>query len=766
MLTSKVALKGKDILSLLFLLFLSYMLILYSVSPLKTVAGIFIILFLPGYLLICALFPRKEEFDTIERIVLAFILSISVTSLIGLTLNYTDFGIRFYPIFISLLLFVICTSAVTIYRRNGILYEDLFIPSLSNSFRTLKSKNEPKKIDLLIKIISIIAFSFIIIALIIILRTPPANGYEISIYRAYPGYFWFFIIASLTSGISILVQQAFAQEKSKWWINGLIIVLFTYTVFLLLPEFRGYVFYGLGDTTKHLGFIRDISNTGHVSEINFYPIEHILGSSLIQFTDIPLESVPTLFSVLFSGIYIASMYLLAKRLSKDHGQVLLITAFASPLIYSYFHANMHTNMLSLFMIPSILCFYHKKEQFYQFESTIALLLIAFTITFFHPVTAFYVIGIFITFGLAYKMYFKLPRPSTLIDNQNLIGKRFLELSLIIFITFFMWYFSYVFIQKVAEHLIEFLIGEASGKTSFVTHQLSIMSEAGLTLFQVIDLFIKRYGAISILLIISFIASILTLRKSFSKNHNPEPVFFSYTIQFLVAISVGLLELTGEFVESGPVRIARLSLLMGTILSGLVVYSLIQKNLVKNYNIDKSKKIPIVLVGLTILLMAILSMGSVYNSPMVSKSNHQVTHMDISGTEWFLEANSDIPVVLNHPKILLRFHDYHFGRDKFQTTTSEEKVVRKERLPPHFGYVGNNTVAEAINFTKSFKSNKRYLLLFQSDLMSKLFYPENVRSEVPQWTTEDFVKLRLDSNVAHIYDNSEFRVWQVSKATGE
>ena len=55
----------------------------------RTILGLFLILFIPGYSLIAALFPKKDDLDGIERAALSFGLSIAVTPLIGLALNYT-----------------------------------------------------------------------------------------------------------------------------------------------------------------------------------------------------------------------------------------------------------------------------------------------------------------------------------------------------------------------------------------------------------------------------------------------------------------------------------------------------------------------------------------------------------------------------------------------------------------------------------------------------------------------------------------------------
>ena len=93
----------------LLLIFLTTILaIIFIVTPklnetfVRTILGLFLILFIPGYSLIAALFPKKGDLDGIERAALSFGLSIAVTPLIGLALNYTPWGIRLTPILISL----------------------------------------------------------------------------------------------------------------------------------------------------------------------------------------------------------------------------------------------------------------------------------------------------------------------------------------------------------------------------------------------------------------------------------------------------------------------------------------------------------------------------------------------------------------------------------------------------------------------------------------------------------------------------------------
>ena len=85
-------------------------------TPVRIILGLLLVLFLPGYSLIAALFPGK---DGIERIALSFKLSIPVVPRSGLALNYMPFGIRLVPVLLGLSLFTILLALVACVRRRG-----------------------------------------------------------------------------------------------------------------------------------------------------------------------------------------------------------------------------------------------------------------------------------------------------------------------------------------------------------------------------------------------------------------------------------------------------------------------------------------------------------------------------------------------------------------------------------------------------------------------------------------------------------------------
>jgi uncharacterized membrane protein len=104
---------------------------LFPASAVRILIGVPFILFFPGYTLVCALFPRNPELDGIERVALSIGLSIAVVPLLGLLLNYTPFGIRLYPVLVSLFAFTFLMSVAAMCRRKKLNVEDRFVPSFS-----------------------------------------------------------------------------------------------------------------------------------------------------------------------------------------------------------------------------------------------------------------------------------------------------------------------------------------------------------------------------------------------------------------------------------------------------------------------------------------------------------------------------------------------------------------------------------------------------------------------------------------------------------
>lgn len=131
-------------------------------SPVRVLLGLPFVLFVPGYVFIAALFPEAGQpptqealaeaeadngddsgyslkgplggplgsdrgIDGIERVALSFGLSIAITPLIGLALNFTPWGIRLTPIMVSLSGFTVAMTAVAAVRRWELPEDERFV---------------------------------------------------------------------------------------------------------------------------------------------------------------------------------------------------------------------------------------------------------------------------------------------------------------------------------------------------------------------------------------------------------------------------------------------------------------------------------------------------------------------------------------------------------------------------------------------------------------------------------------------------------------
>ena len=118
---------GEGLLPLnLLAIILVLVIIFFPSGVLQIILGTPFVLFFPGYVLMTALFPKREGMSGIERVALSFGVSLAVVPLIGLILNYTPWGIRLETILCSVASFIFITSIIARFRRNRLPREEHF----------------------------------------------------------------------------------------------------------------------------------------------------------------------------------------------------------------------------------------------------------------------------------------------------------------------------------------------------------------------------------------------------------------------------------------------------------------------------------------------------------------------------------------------------------------------------------------------------------------------------------------------------------------
>jgi uncharacterized membrane protein len=88
-----------------------------SINLLHDVIGIIYMVFIPGYMFMAILLPKKSSLETIIRLGLSIGITLPVTSLIGMVLYYTEYGISINSLLIPLAILTLILSVYAIKRR-------------------------------------------------------------------------------------------------------------------------------------------------------------------------------------------------------------------------------------------------------------------------------------------------------------------------------------------------------------------------------------------------------------------------------------------------------------------------------------------------------------------------------------------------------------------------------------------------------------------------------------------------------------------------
>lgn len=108
---------GEDLV-VLFVFALTLPVLLWLPAPLLRVPiGLAMVLGAPGYALTAAIFPRRCELDGVTRTALSFGLSVAVVPILALFLSLLPWGIRPWPIALSLSIWILVVGSIAMVRR-------------------------------------------------------------------------------------------------------------------------------------------------------------------------------------------------------------------------------------------------------------------------------------------------------------------------------------------------------------------------------------------------------------------------------------------------------------------------------------------------------------------------------------------------------------------------------------------------------------------------------------------------------------------------
>lgn len=587
-----------------------------------------------------------------------------------------------------------------------------------------------------LKILAIACFILILLSSFIAFLHP-ARGYELSIYESTPTFVWFFLIFSITGGVTIIVHQVYTREykSSNFWLFGFLILILSRVSLLYIPFIRGYYTWR-GDNISHIGYVKDVLLTGHFPTDNFYPITHILLAELISISGAPIELIVNHITGLFSILYVVSIYLLATTVLPRRDAQLLSVAAIGGVLFNAYNVYLMPNGWSILYLPLLFFFFFKSFKSLEYKLLLVIMLVLYP--FFHPLSSTVLVIMLLTIGFVSSLMYIIEHKK--ISLGNILHSIPITQVLIVLGILLPWILSFQAFNLNIRNLYTSL---TTGHSPDVIAQMgSTLDKIGLHGFEFVKLVIKMMGDDIIFLALSFIAAIILL-KSY-KNHKEiksnENLIILLGITFIIGLiyAAYLFNIIHGLENIGSQRLLAYLVIFTPIFVGFSFQHFLSK---------KRSYITASLCIVIIMTASIISILSLYPSQYIIRPNPEVTQMDMHGFEWFVDYKSTAigcTCIMSPP---YRFADAILGNKEEDKRTDIEHYA--PQIPDHFNYTCYETLGE------SYKKD-RYATITQMD---KVIY-DTVWEVVGRFHEEDFERLENDKSVDKLYSNGECDVLYV------
>jgi hypothetical protein len=577
----------------------------------------------------------------------------------------------------------------------------------------------------IIKVVATASFILVTVA-IFLLRESPATGYESSIYTATPLMVWVCLLLSIAAGIGIVVYHVYKRgTNSRLWIIGLVLLLFSSTVFLSMHILRGYAFWNAsGDPSTHLSWIKDIIVTGRETHSdNFYPAMHVYFAELSLIFNASPVLLAKWIPVGFAILMMIFVYFVAGILLKDRRTALLATAISTSLVTGWY-LSLTPNHLANMIFPMALYFVFRKYSPGTMYWRLLYFIIIIFMVLFHPVPSFVLIIILMTLWIPAKVHGLISRED-IVNNRDYFSFDLLSSALSLAI-FFTWISSFYVWPQLIRNIHNIFTGVGSGYTSALLNRARYAEGLG---YDLTCYFFKEYGGVLVIVLLAG-AGLFFVLKMLPRGSKMFSVYGPIAIIFVVMI---ILYNTSIF---NPIRLLIYIIILSIICAGFTLAVTIEKTRDRRRRFAASLIIALVLFG-----VSLNGISTLYLSPYIQAPNAQTTHGELDGLDWLFRQRDnslDLAGISIAPQrmgdLLVGYHE-----------VNRELVA----VPPHFGYYENEQLGESFD-------SKSYLVLTERD--EKLYteiYPEI--AEI-RFLPQDFKKLELDPSVDKIYSGGGVDVY--------
>lgn len=566
------------------------------------------------------------------------------------------------------------------------------------------------------------------------------TGYEASFYYSTNPLVWIVLFLCMSISLSVIFHQIYTDQYEKSYLLTIFLIqlILCKSFFLYLPYIRGYLYLWAGDSLSHVGYVIDILTTGHITSTNYYPVTHLLIASVSLLSGLSVESVSRYSTPFLSIIYISFIYFFAKSVLLDK-ESQLISLIISCTMFSTYQFSISPNGWSIFYAPLLLSFLLFKN-FKTLEYQILLVISFILMVFFHILSALILIFLMLEIIFLDVIFNKTYSSLNTSYFKRFIKHPFLNLSILECVMFSMWILSFKKFNLNLKNIYDALILGAKS-TGLIVDISSKLDKIQLNGIDIVFLAIKMYGDTFIYIILAIIALWILFKNKNKFNSNLFIVllfFFSCLVGYLIY----LFNIIPGFRYFAAHRFLMYIVICIPIFTAYIFkYLKLTKN---NFYFT--------ICLFLIMIASIISILAVHQSPWITQPNPQITHMQISGMEWYFSYyNSSLGTV--YIKILpWRYADQLFGIDGRINRNIGMYNPLDNYLPDHFNYSINETLGNSYDTDK-------YALISKYDESTYT----GVWNTTGRFSIQDFKNLENDRTVCKIYSNYEFDVWYVNHA---
>jgi hypothetical protein len=567
---------------------------------------------------------------------------------------------------------------------------------------------------------------------------PGQGAYEVNIYKAYPSLFWILLSIALISGFITVFSDIFSTDKLRMWVYGFLLIVLVNIFVLSLPYLRDYAFTGQWDDVNHFGYATSIAEYERPDPQNFYPVSHLLAVAFSQITGLDLQVTIMLFPMLFYLVYLANTAFAAWTIDTSLRVRVLILTLASPLVFHTYSAIFRPTYFSVCMFPLVVGWiYQTRFQRRVWLDSIPFILLFVFLPFLHPWAVISTTAITLAFGVS----FVWEHARRLRGNSGL----FLTPVMILGITWLTWFTTFQVFGATLQRLFLSFASGLTGAHSLVDY-VDKAQQVDLQINRILSLIIYTYGPTSLYLGFAGIAIIWTFVQIVRHRRQVPAYILALSLFIVVFAIIAGLSLFRDLVTASPLRISNFAIAGVPVLVGALFYGFSSGHQITGITITKKRLFRIIL-PIMLACVSIVSIFTVYFSPLVGQPNHQLSYAQQTGIEFLVEkAAADDKSIYTPFKGAFTLAAV-LNAEELNQLRQESPRWWIQAAPAHFGYEPHELGAQF--------EDPGYLWVTAYE---RAYYTE-VWPEGGRFVPRDFERLDRDPEWHQIYTSGDMIIWR-------